>query len=71
MNDDVMMQHWAKDIAIKTLDSTFSSVEHLLSKGHLVKSFVQLEAIDPSSSQFEVQTSTPQPHFENMSFDIK
>jgi topoisomerase IV subunit A len=71
MNDDVMVQHWAKDIAIKTLDSTFSSVENLLSKGHLVKSFVHIEALDPSSSQFEVETSNPQPHFENISFDIK
>jgi topoisomerase-4 subunit A len=71
MDDDVIVQHWAKDIAIKTLDSTFSSVNGLDSKGHLVKSFVHCEALDPRSSHFEVETTQPTPHFENISFDIK
>jgi topoisomerase IV subunit A len=71
MNDDVVVEHWAKDIAIKTLDSTFSSANGLDSKGHLVKSFVHTEALDPLVSHFEVESTEPAPHFENISFDIK
>ena len=71
MNDDKPVQIWAKDIAIKTFDSTFSSVEDVQSKAELIKSFILCDDVDPSQSKFELPSSSSQPHFENISFDIQ
>jgi topoisomerase IV subunit A len=71
MIDDKQVGFWAKDVPIKTLDSTFSSLEQLSSKALLMKSFTHCEEIDSSYSAFETSEVKEHPHYEPISFDIK
>lgn len=71
MSEDKVVEIWAKDIPIKSLDSTFSSHDSLSSKDALIKQFTLCEDIDPSHSLFEVEPSVPSHSFEPISFDIK
>ena len=70
MIDDKPVGFWAKDIPIKTLDSTFSSLEQLNSKALLIKTITHCEDIDPSYSAFEPNEIKEHPSYEAISFDI-
>lgn len=68
LQDDEVVSIWSKDIAIKTLDSTFSSHEKVTSKAELVKTFELCEDIDPTESAFS--DDPVKAAFEPLSFDI-
>ena len=70
MIDDKPVGFWAKDIPIKTLDSTFSSLDQLSSKALLMKTFTHCEDIDPSYSAFETNEVKEHPNYETLSFEI-
>lgn len=68
MQEEEVLSVWSKDIAIKTLDSTFSSHDKVTSKAELVKAFDMCDDIDPSASAFVVENVSSS--FEHLSFDI-